>query len=62
MAVMRLMIRDGRREVWERNAMVAYVDPDTSELFVVGQGNTGEMIGRDHEILPALERLRVGRN
>lgn len=58
----RLIIRDGRREVWQGNNMTAYVDPDTHELFIVGQGNTGEVIGRDYEIILTLEQLDAGRN
>lgn len=55
----RVIVKDGRREVWDGNRMIAYVDQETGLLCILNQKgyvvNQVE-ISRDSEILPNLPK------
>lgn len=33
----RVIVKDGRKEAWQGNRMIAYVDPETDQLCILDQ-------------------------
>ena len=54
----KVVMKDGRKEVWQGNRLIAYVDPETDVLCVLDRKgyvkHRGPIITHEREILDAL--------
>lgn len=52
-----VITRDGRKELWQGNALLAYVDPDDDWLCIIGP--SGHVVARPDMIYHESQILKV---